>query len=93
MHPTTANLVALTLLAIEAQQVIALRMMRLMAGGAAADRESQRMVMEKVWALAHTGMAAATSMALGGTAPAAAHDAIRHYRGRVRVNRTRLRRR
>jgi len=48
------------------------------------------MVTEKVWTLAHAGMAAATSMARGGTAPAAAQDAIRHYRGKLRANRNRL---
>jgi hypothetical protein len=73
---------ALWFLALETQQVIWLRTLRLAAGGAAAEREALRMVTEKVIAAHHT----ARRVALGGSPQAA----VRHYRGRVRANRRRL---
>ncbi len=77
-------------LAVEAQQVIALRMMRLAAGGALAERELQRMMSEKAWAASQAGVDAAISMASGKSSTAIAHNAIRGYRTRVRKNRRRL---
>lgn len=72
-------------LGLEAQQVVALRLMRLAAGGPLAVAETQRMVAEKAGAMAEAGV----SLALG--APPAA--VIRRARSAVRANRRRLTRR
>jgi hypothetical protein len=71
-----------TMLAFEAQGVIGLRVMKLAAGGPAAEREAERMVTEKGEALAE----AATILATGGTPEAV----VRRYRTRVRANERRL---
>ncbi len=73
-----------TLLAMEAQTVIGMRLMMLGAGGTAAQAEAQRMVAEKSRAFA----AAATTLATGGTA----HTVVAGYRKHVRANARRLRR-
>ena len=65
-------------LAFEAQQVIALRLMRIAAGGAAAQSEVARMFTEKAFAC---GEAAAT-VATGGSA----RKVVRRYRSRVKAN-------
>jgi hypothetical protein len=70
------------LLALEAQQVISLRMMKLAQGGAAANAEAVRMVAEK----AAVGANVAFSTALG-SGPRAA---VKKYRGSVRRNARRL---
>lgn len=72
----------LTLLGMEAQRVIWLRMVKLAAGGPKAKREAQRMVWEKMFA----GANAAAQMALG----ANADKIVRGYRKKVRANRRRL---
>jgi hypothetical protein len=90
LHPVFANVLSLGFLAFEAQQVIAMRMMRLAAGGALADREVERMVSEKSLALVQAGMGAAASMMLGRSGTVIARGGIRHYRKRVRANRRRL---
>lgn len=71
-----------TLLAFEAQRVIGLRLMKMAAGGPAAEREAGRMVAEKGEALAE----AATILANDGSPEAV----IRRYRTRVRANERRL---
>jgi len=72
-----------TRLAVEANGVIALRMMRLMLGGRrAARREAQLMVTEKVSAAAR-----ATRSLIGG---ASAEEIIGQYRRRVAANAKRL---
>jgi hypothetical protein len=76
-------------LAAEAQSVMALRMMKLAAGGAAAASEAQLMVTEKVQAAAEVQMQLATSM-LTGSAHMAPKRAVAHYRRKVRANRRRL---
>jgi hypothetical protein len=76
-------------LGLEASAVVALRTMKLAAGGQAALDESRRMVAEKVAAAADLQAKAMTG-ALGGTLPAAMSGAVRHYRRRVRANRRRL---
>ena len=68
--------------ALEVQQVIAMRILKLAVGGATAEREAVRMVAEKLAASQHT----AIRLALG----ASPQQAVRHYRGRVRANRRRL---
>jgi hypothetical protein len=71
-------------LGVEAQQVIALRMLRLAAGGALAEREAARMITEKVAA----NSLAAMRIGLG----ADAETVARGYRKTVRANLRRLRR-
>jgi hypothetical protein len=75
----------LTMLAIESQTVIALRLLKLSAGGTAAIQEASRMMSEKVTATTAT---AATMLSGGGV-----NKAIRQTRVRVRRNARRLSRR
>ena len=92
MDPWTYTL-NLARLGFEAQHVIALRMMRLAAGGALAHREAQRMVVEKSAALMTAQMAAAAAL-MGGHGPrTAAARALRPYKRAVSRNRQRLSRR
>jgi hypothetical protein len=76
-------------LGLEAQTVVGLRMMKLAAGGAAAEAEARRMVAEKA-ETAVALQAMALTGALGFTAPAASAKAMRHVRRKVRANRRRL---
>lgn len=72
------------MLALEAQQVIALRLMKLAVGGPAAKKEANRMVAEKIAAgTKAAGMIAASPK----TGPG---RAVRMLRKRVRANRKRL---
>jgi hypothetical protein len=80
----------MTLLALEAQQVIWLRMLRLAAGGAVASREWQRMTSEKALAAMQIGASATRSLALGKPNDAVAQQVVRGYRSRVSKNRRRL---
>jgi len=76
-------------LGMEASWVIALRTMKIAAGGPQALQETQRMFAEKTAsALTLQGMAA--SGGLGSTGPAVAARTLRHYRGKVRANSRRL---
>lgn len=84
---------ALTRFAFEAQTVIALRMMRLAAGGALAQREAGRMVVEKGEALAKAQLAAATALASGHGLRTAGTRAFGTYKRAVSKNRRRLSRR
>ncbi len=73
----------MTLLSLEAQQVIALRMTRLALGGpAVAARETRRMVSEKAVAAVETGL----HLAIGGGPDRVVHN----YRRKVQANRARL---
>lgn len=74
----------------DAQRVVALRVMRIAAGGASAKRETQRMVAEKVAAFGEAQIAAAVALASGMSVKAAAKRAEAPYRRRVRANRKRL---
>lgn len=76
-------------LGIEASGVIALRTMKIAAGGPAGEAESRRMIEEKVDALQALQVSAMTG-ALGLTAPRAAARTLAHYRRKVRANRRRL---
>jgi hypothetical protein len=69
-------------LAVEAQQVMALRAARLAAGGAAAQTEAVRMTSEKVVAYVE-----ASNMLALGKSP---QTIMRRYRTRVRANSRRL---
>lgn len=72
----------MALLALEAQTVIGLRMMRLAGGGARAEAEARRMVTEKAAATAE----AVATLALGGSP----QTVIKRTRSRVRANARRL---
>ena len=76
-------------LGVEASTVIALRGMKIAAGGPAADAEAKRMVQEKVEAAMALQTLALTG-ALGWSAPGITSKTIAHYRRRVRANRRRL---
>jgi len=73
------------LLGFESQRVVGLRLACLAAGGAVAEAEAQRMILEKGTAFVE----AATTLALGGSA----EKVIRRYRTHVRANERRLMRR
>ena len=76
-------------LGLETSSVIALRTMKMSAGGPAADAEGQRMVSEKVRA----GMELTTLAMTGGlglTPQGAAAKTLAHYRRKVRANQRRL---
>lgn len=78
------------LLGAEAQQVMALRMLRLFAGGAAAEAEMWRMWSEKPFA-ATMAMVEASAAAISGRERAEiVRGTIHGYRKRVRANRRRL---
>jgi hypothetical protein len=76
-------------LGIEAQTVIALRMMKIAAGGAAAEAEVQRMISEKSQAALDTQLQIGKS-AMSGRLDLAPARAVALYRRRVRANRRRL---
>jgi hypothetical protein len=92
MNPWTYG-IDLARLGIEAQWVIALRMMRLAAGGKRARREAHRMIAEKGAAVVAAQMAAAAALA-GARGPAVATArAYGTYKRAVARNRQRLSRR
>lgn len=70
------------LLAVESQQVIALRLLHLSAGGPSAVQESQRMVMEKAVAVVESG-----ARMLAGQDP---DRIVKAYRRKVQANHRRL---
>jgi hypothetical protein len=75
---------------LDAQQVIAMRLVRISAGGAAADAECRRMVSEKVTA-AVAAQAAAAAALVGGKGPGkAATAALAPVKRAVRANHRRL---
>jgi hypothetical protein len=78
MFPSFAAL----MLAIESNRVIALRMMKLAAGGAAARAEARLMVNEKV----SEAMAATVTLMAGGSHA----TVVKQYRRRVAANARRL---
>lgn len=75
---------------LEAQSVIALRMLRLAAGGAHAEAKSSRMVTEKMLAAGEAQMAATMATIRGHKNHVVAGKALNVYRKRVRANRRRL---
>ncbi|HEX4408087.1 MAG TPA: hypothetical protein VH206_04865 [Xanthobacteraceae bacterium] len=78
------------LLGIEAQSVMAMRMMRLAAGGANGQAEAQRMVTEKVAAFAEAHAAAVAGVVAGSNGHHVAKKVLNVYGKRVRGNRRRL---
>ena len=77
-------------LGFEAQQVIALRLVRLAGGGASAKAEAGRMVSEKATALVAAQIGAATDLAQGRKPEAVVKKAMGIYRKRVGANKRRL---
>jgi hypothetical protein len=92
-HSPLSLYLQLTLLAVEAQLVIGLRVMRLMAGGARAEAELFRMTSEKAVAATAAMLDTAGAMAAGKSGDAIARQILRGYRRRVRANHRRLTRR
>ena len=76
-------------LGAEVQAVVALRMMKLAAGGPGVDVETHLMVAEKVGAAMELG-AKATIHAMTGGVPVGPAHAVAHYRRKVRANTRRL---
>ena len=74
----------------EAQTVMLLRGLRMAQGGAKARAEAQRMVTEKVAALAETQVATTVATLKGSKKHRVAKKALGVYAGRVRRNRRRL---
>jgi len=78
------------MLALEAQSVIALRLMRIAGGGALARSEATRMVTEKVQALGEAQAVAAVGLVTGRNRRHIAKKVVGVYKKRVRGNRRRL---
>src|SRR5262245_46372097 len=66
----------------DANVVVAMRLMRLAVGGALAQREAQRMVAEKVAAIADAQAAAITKMIMGGGMAAATKSLLLFISGK-----------
>jgi hypothetical protein len=79
-------------LGIESQAVILQRLSRLQAGGALADRESTRMVTEKVTAAALETFSMGLALAAGHSPLSALDTSVKSYRKKVAANRRRLQR-
>jgi len=77
-------------LGVEAQSVIALRMMRFAAGGAAAQSEARRMIIDKVAAGIEAQAAAAAGLASGQRDTIVVGRVLRVVKRRVRANKRRL---
>jgi hypothetical protein len=73
--------------------VIGMRLMRIASGGVIAQREAERMIVEKFAANLESQMAVAMTMANGGGLVAASQSAAKIYRRKVRANKRRLRHR
>ena len=78
------------MLALEAQSVIALRLMRIASGGALARSEATRMVTEKVQALGEAQAIVAVGAVTGRNRRHIAKKVVGVYKKRVRGNRRRL---
>ncbi len=77
-------------MSVEAQSVIALRMLRLASGGARMEAEATRMVTEKVAAAAEAQAAAAGAAIRGHPQHVIADKALKVFKRRVRANKRRL---
>jgi hypothetical protein len=77
-------------LGVEAQNVIALRMIRLASGDVRGQAELNRMVVEKIAALAEAQVAATTAMINGHSDHVVARRALTVYSRHVRDNKRRL---
>lgn len=88
MRKKTSTFMGATMLALEAQQVIALRMMRMALGGPKAASEAHLMIAEKVAAANRAATLSAAAALTGQTD--GADRVVRMLRQRVRANRRRL---
>jgi hypothetical protein len=77
-------------LGVEAQSVIALRMLRLASGDVRGQDELNRMVVEKMTAVAEAQMAATVAFMSGNKDHVVARKALTVFRKRVRENKRRL---
>ena len=77
-------------LGVEAQTVMALRMIRLAAGGAQAQSEVQRMVMEKIAAMAEAHTVATSAILDGHKDHVVVSKTLGAFKKRVRANKRRL---
>jgi hypothetical protein len=80
-------------LGFEAQNVIALRMLKLAAGGATASTEAHRMIADKIAAGIEAQAIAVSSFASGRPDAVTAGKVLRVMKRRVRANKRRLSRR
>ncbi len=78
-----------TMLAIESQQVIAMRLAKFAMGGPDVQREAELMVSEKLASMAETSQMMMMA-ALGGKHDLDAHKVVHHYRKKVSANVKRL---
>ena len=90
LNPWFAISYQATRLAWEAQNVMALRFMRLASGGAAGKSEAHRMVTEKVAALAEAQTVATSAAITGKSGPVISKKVLNVYKKRVRGNKRRL---
>jgi hypothetical protein len=77
-------------LGFEAQNVVALRLMRLAAGGTTSQTEATRMVNEKFAAFAEAQIAGTAAAIAGRPANVVSGRILNTYKKRVRANRRRL---
>jgi hypothetical protein len=77
-------------LGFEAQSVVAMRLLKIAAGGPAADAECELMVAEKFAAISAAHRAATVALASGKSFQAATALALAPVRRRVRANHKRL---
>lgn len=75
---------------LDTQAVIALRLMKIASGGPLAAAEAQRMISEKVTALAVAQVTGGMALARGKSLEVATQHAMNSVRRRVRANRRRL---
>ena len=92
-NPWLALSIKAVQMCVEAQSVIALRMLRLATGGARMEAEASRMVTEKVAAAAEAQAVAAVSALSGRSPHVVASKALTVVKKRVRANKRRLSRR
>ncbi len=78
-----------TKLAIESNQVIAMRLTKMALGGPDVQREAELMVSEKMDAMLKSSQMLMMGT-LGGRHDMGAGNVMRHYRSKVRANRRRL---
>lgn len=76
--------------AFQVQSVMALRLLRISAGGSEAAVETQRMIAEKAEAVWRSQLAAGLAIASGRGSEAVAAAAFRPYRRAVKANHRRL---
>jgi hypothetical protein len=77
-------------LGFEAQNVVALRLMRLAAGGTSSQTEARRMINEKFAALADAQITGTAAAMAGRPADVVSGRILNTYKKRVRANRRRL---